>query len=511
MQRRRLTPALAAALALAALVIAVYLPAAGFPFLSYDDPRTLTENPVVQRGLSIAGVRWAATTLHTGNWMPLTWLSHLAVVQAFGTAPGAHHLVNVALHLANTLLLFALLRGLTGATGKSAFVAAVFAAHPLHVESVAWVTERKDVLMTFFGLLALHAWVRAARRASPGWHAAATALFACGLLAKAMLVVLPALMVLLDAWPLGRWRTRGGAARSLLEKAPAFLLAAGAGSVAFLAQRAWGNLAPDVALSFPQKLAHAAVSLLWYVRASVWPSGLAVFYPYPPGAAPAGRVALALALLAAVCAAAFLLRRRAPAVGAGWLWFAGAVFPVLGLVQVGEQAVADRYMYLPLAGLAIAAAWGASAAAGRFPGARPLLAPAAIAAVGALAVAGMVQVRLWKSDEALFTHALAVTGGNYVAHNVLGAALLRQGRADDAAAHFREVVRLLPARVVGWNNLGQALFRAGRVEESVAVLREAVARFPGEPMLRRNLGDSLMTLGRREEAMEQYRLSGGRL
>jgi hypothetical protein len=438
------------ALLLAAATAALLWPAGGFAFLNYDDNQYLTLNPRVTPGLTLDGAAWAFTSVgYAFNWHPLTWLSHMADVSLFGLDPRGHHLVNVLLHAANAALLFALLRALTGALWAPALVAALFAAHPLHVESVAWVSERKDLLSTLLGLATLAAYLRHLRRPGRWSLLPALAAFVLGLLAKPMLVGLPLLMLVLDFWPLGR--LRGPRARRLLEKLPFLALAAAAAGVTYVAQLRGGALKGLQEVGLPVRAANALVAYVWYAAKALWPAGLTIFYPYPD---PAGEGfwwrALAAALgLGLVTAAALRLARRAPYVLAGWLWYVATLLPVVGLVQAGLQAVADRYTYLPLAGLFLAAAWGGAAAAPRRRRAAALAPVACALALAAFAGAARAQLGVWRDSVALFEHALAVTQDNFVAELNLSAALREQGRVAEADRHFQNWARIRRAQGKG--------------------------------------------------------------
>jgi tetratricopeptide (TPR) repeat protein len=464
--------------ALVALVLAVFAPALGFAWLDYDDDVYLTANPQLRLGLSPAGVAWAFTTFHGANWFPLTWLSWLLDYELFGLSAPAFRATNLLLHAAATLLLFLALVRFTSALGPSAFAAAVFGIHPLHVEPVVWAATRKDPLSAVFFAAVLLAWAGcerprpgSAEARPPGLRrlAAVCALFLLGLLAKQTLVTLPCVLLLLDYWPLGRLSRPGDPARldaaalgrALREKAPLFALAAGASVMTVAAQRSAGAVADLAQLPLALRLENAAVAAAGYVAQAFWPSGLAVFYPHPGAALSAGRLAASLALLAALSALALHLRRRVPAVLVGWLWFLGMLVPVSGLVQVGSQAMADRYTYLPLVGLAIAVAWGVPAAlAAVWPDARrrgQLLRAAGCAALAALAVASSLQLRHWRDGESLMRRALAVTRDNHIAHAYLGIALLRRGEVEAAIAQWKESARLAPGYLTVLNNLAWLL------------------------------------------------------
>jgi len=456
--RRARATAIAIALALAALVLAIYAPVRHFDFVQLDDPAYITENPHVLRGLTLDGVRWAFTTGHAANWHPLTWLSHMLDAELFGVAPGPHHLTSVLLHALNTLLLFGALLRMTGAVWRSAVVAALFGVHPLRVESVAWVAERKDVLSALFWLLTLRAYAGFAAPAEPAAprrgrrYALALALFALGLMAKPMLVTLPFTLLLLDWWPLGRLG-RTGAWPLVREKIPFVALAAASSAVTLIVQERGGAVSAVSSEPFALRLENAVVSLVAYLRDMLWPAGLTVIYPFPESV-PAWQAAGACLVLGGISLAAWRLARSHPYVPVGWLWYLGTLLPVAGLVRVGLQARADRYTYVPLIGIFIAVVWGgaelAARAGARFPRrpALPAAAPALLAAASilALAAAARHQVGYWKDNVTLWTRATVLTlrVDEFEAHMSLGAALAAQGRSGEALRHFAEAVRLRP-------------------------------------------------------------------
>jgi tetratricopeptide (TPR) repeat protein len=497
------------AVALALATVALYARVAHHAFLFYDDVLYVTQNPVVRAGLTVDGVAWAFRTLHAWNWHPLTWLSHMLDVELFGLAPGAHHLVNVALHAANAAILLVVLARMTGAPWRSALVAALFAVHPLHVESVAWVAERKDVLSTLFGLLALGAYARYARRASPGGYTLVALALTASLLAKPMWVTAPFLLLLLDVWPLGRLRppgwagAEGGATiplrRAVLEKVPLLALSAASCAVTLLAQTKGGATESlDVALG--TRLANATVSYARYLGATVWPSPLSPYYPYDGARLPAWEVAAAAAGLVAITALALRRTRTCPALAVGWLWFLGTLVPVIGLVQVGAQGRADRYTYLPSIGLFLAIAWAIPEVAGRR---RAAVAAAAAAAVVALSAVAWRQIGFWSDHVTLFQHAVGVTRDNAVAHLVLSQGLAEGGDLRAALVHAREAARLDPRNARARKNLGYVYYRLGLVDESIDELRAAVALAPDYAEAHGNLGIAYGRKGLIREAMEE--------
>lgn len=499
----------AGAAMLAVLVFAVFGQTAGHGFISYDDPYYLTENPVVLRGVTAEGLRWAFG-ISLGNWHPLAWLSHMADVEFFGLNPGAHHLTSVAIHAGSAVLLFLLLRSLTGSAWRSLFVAATFAVHPLRAESVAWAAERKDVLSAFFWFLTLAAWLGYVRR--PGWrrYVSAITLFSLGLASKPMVMTLPAVLLLADWWPLGRFR--GGAAdrppvpaRTLLvEKIPFLLLSAASLAVTLVAQTrdAVTFVSPDL----PTRIANAAASSAWYVGKLFYPSGLAVLYPYPTGGIPRWQFVAAGLFLLSATAVALLLARRRPYLAAGWFWYLVTLAPVLGLVQIGAQARADRYTYLPLVGVTVAVAWLLAETVPRSRAGRVSLAVASVAAVLVLAAAASVQAGRWRDGVTLYRHTLRVTGDNPIIQYNLGTDLRGQGRFPEAAEAFREVLRIDPLHASAYNNLGDLGFKAGRHAEAAGLFGEAVRLEPSNTVFRFNLGMALARDGRKEAALEQWRM-----
>jgi len=499
---------------LAASVLVVYAQVYAFDFLNYDDTLYLTENEHTPQGLTLANVKWAFTTRHASNWHPLTWLSYMLDVSLFGMNPGFHHLVNVLFHAANAVLLFYVLRALTaGALWRSAAVAALFALHPLHVESVAWIAERKDVLSTLFGLLALFAYSAYVRRPNGARYGAVAALFALSLMAKPMLVTLPAVLLLLDYWPLGRLtpaRDGGpGVARQCVrlavEKAPLFVLALASSVVAVLAQHAGASMTGLERLPMTIRLGNAAVSYGHYLLMTVWPRGLAVFYPHPGRDLAGWHAFLAAVVLAALSVLFLAGARKRPYLATGWLWYLGTLLPVIGIVQVGAQAMADRYTYVPLIGLFILMAWGVAdlVASRRLP--RGLLALAAAAVLAAFAVCSYVQVGHWRNNVTLFEHALAVTSGSLLAHKNLGVELSAQGRYGEAVHHFTEAVAIAPGDAGLYYNIATALGAQGRHDEAVKMYLAALEADPQNADALFNLGNTYVRQGQTEAAVQCYR------
>jgi len=492
--RRTWSRPAAACLILALSVFAVYGRTAGHSFITFDDEQYVASNPVVQRGLTAGGFAWAFTTTHAANWHPLAWLSHMADAELFGMGAGGHHLVNVLLHAANAVLLFLALGALTGAPARSAFVAALFALHPLHVESVAWVSERKDLLCGTFWILSMGAY--AAYAARGGWkrYLPVAACLALALLAKPMAVTLPFVLLLLDFWPLRRVGNVP-ARRLLLEKVPLLALSLASCVATYLAQQSGGAMSP-----FPvplwARLANAAAAYVAYLGKTLWPAALSVFYPHPwavgmPGL-PAWRWVGASLLLLAITALALRAARARPYLATGWLWFLGTLVPVIGLVQAGEQGMADRYTYLPLVGVFIVLAWGIPDLLEERPWKRPALAAAAGAVLVLLALLSFRQAGLWRDTVTLFRHAVAVTENNWMAHNVLGYALEKDGRSAEALEELRESVRIQPNFMKSRYNLGNALLAHGDFDGAIFHFRAATRLSPSPfSEAHNNLGSAL--------------------
>jgi len=503
--RPRLAIALALALALALATLAAYSGAFGLGF-AYDDADYVVRNRHLAAGFTRASLAWAFSSFYAANWHPLAWISHLIDVQLFGLRPAGHHGTSVLLHVANTLLLFLVLCRYTGARGRSAFVAGLFALHPLHVESVAWVAERKDVLSTFFGLAALAGYERYVRRPSRGRYAAAAALVALSLMTKPMLVTLPLVLLLFDWWPLGRLTAGGRRPWALVaEKIPLFVLAAGSSLVTLAAQAGGGALASTLAQPLSARLGNALVSLMAYIGKTLWPKGLAAFYPLPGAGHQLWRVVAAGIALAAVTAVVLAARRDRPFLAFGWLLYLVALLPVIGVVQVGSQRLADRYTYLPLVGLFIAATWTTSAVGGRRAQVRRPLIAAGLVLLLCLGSLTLAQVAFWRDDLTLFAHAAAVTDDNAVAHHNLGLVLSSLGRFEEAQTHLAEALRIWPEAAPIHLGLGNLLTKRGDLDAAVRELRRALELDPALSEARVSLGLVLKQRGEFAEAELQYR------
>jgi len=496
------------ALALIALTVLVYLPVRGLEFVNYDDPAYVTENPRAARGLTWEGAADALTAFENGNWHPVTLLSHMLDVQLFGFRPAGHHLVNLALHLLNVLLLYALLAWTTSRAWPSAGVAALFAVHPLNVQTVAWVAERKSLLSTAFWLLALLAHARWRERPGWKWSLAVLALAALALASKPMAVTLPLTLYLLDVWPLQTEPPGTGPKvfRYVRELAPIVALAAICGALTLHAQQAAHALQSVASYPWSVRLGNAVVAYVWYLGKLVWPAGLAVFYPHPGTTLAAATVAASAGILAVLAAVVLWKGSAAPFLRTGFWWYAGTLFPVAGIVQVGSQAYADRYAYVPLLGIFILLTWSAARALenGR-PAARRGMALAFVCWVAALALATRAQIPYWRDSLSLFERAVEVVPDSAVAHNNLGMALVERSRIAEAAEHFRVAVASAPWDTDARSNLGNALRVLGKPREALVEYREALNRRPDDPTIHYNLATALIDLGRVDEAGDHLR------
>jgi tetratricopeptide (TPR) repeat protein len=508
---RRMLPVF---LLLTLVTAGVYGQVWNFGFINYDDPLYVTDNAVVQRGFTWEGIRWAFTALAAANWHPLTWLSHMLDVSLFGLEPGFHHLVNLLFHLLNTSLLFLVLKTATGACWRSAFVAALFALHPLHVESVAWIAERKDVLSTFFGLLAIGAYCRYTQR--PGWRKflPVAIFFSLGLMAKPMLVTLPLVLLLMDFWPLGRLKPSLPKASSapapagerkkskkkkqqppttasvksagtgsphlaiVTEKIPLILLSALSSLITLYAQQQGGAVSAVDAYPLGTRIANALASYFLYLVKMVWPANLAVYYPFVKDV-PVWQALAGALLLIAVTFAAVRTARRFPYLLFGWLWYLITLLPVIGIVKVGEAAMADRYTYIALIGPFVAVSWGVYELAARWTRGKEAMAAAGLMVVTALAAATFVQAGTWKNSATLFRHALTVTENNFMAHTNLAVALIDEARLDEALPHLETATKIRPDFPNARFNLGVIRMRQGKDDEAMGHFKAALHIDPG--------------------------------
>jgi protein O-mannosyl-transferase len=536
--RRWLTAAISLVLLLG--TVTVYWPVRSYDFLNYDDPYYVTANPHVQSGLRWGNVVWAFTSVHASNWHPLTWLSHALDCQLFGQHAGAHHLVNVGFHAANALLLFLILLRLTRAVWRSACVAALFALHPLHVESVAWVSERKDVLSTLFFLLTLWAYVEYADRAEARgpkadrnpksesqtqqatgntqhalsvvgpqartgpllYYFLALALFGLGLMSKPMLVTLPCVLLLLDYWPLARLHS-GTAGRLVWEKLPFFALSAVVSVVTCFAQQQEGAMVSLEQLPLVVRSGNALISYVRYSAKLLWPQDLSVLYLHPHDW-PGWQILASALLLAGVLAGVLWRSRRQPYLATGWWWFLGTLVPVIGLVQVGIQSMADRYTYIPSIGFFLMLVWGGGELVGRWRWRVATSALVVLTALAACAYGTVRQLHCWANSETLFRQALQVNPANYRASNNLGLYLFEHGRIDEAIAYYRQAVQLAPEFDDALDNLGCALVEKQEFSEALQCYEASLRSQPRNPQTHNNLGVLLAQQGRLQEACEQF-------
>jgi protein O-mannosyl-transferase len=504
-------------LLLAVVTLALYNPVNRYPFVNYDDDRYVTENPHVRQGLTLNTIAWALTSTEQANWHPITWLSHALDCSLYGLNPTGHHFISVLLHAVNVALLFLLLMWATGRLGPSLFVAALFAIHPINVESVAWVAERKNVLCTTFFFLALWAYGWYAQKPSWKRYLAVAALFVAGLASKPMVITLPFVLLLLDYWPLRRVQSERGRGyksgsfpwRNLgLEKLPLLAISASSAVITMGAQRSGGAMRSMEQFPFGVRLANVVNAYLMYLWKMIWPSRLAPLYPHPGASLPGWQVALAALVLIAITA--FVIRFRAHHyLLVGWLWYLGTLVPVLGLVQVGDAAMADRYAYIPLIGIFIMIAFGAAESAENYR-LSYLATIGGTAVLIVLAFTAHHQITYWQSSETLWSHTLDVTRNNFIAEDNLGGALIMEGREEDAYPHFLAAARINPRDPMSRSNLGTYLQSHHRSQEAIAQYKIAVGLTSDSGLLAQtyaNLGAAYRALGDDESAQHNFEQS----
>jgi protein O-mannosyl-transferase len=491
-------------LALSALL--VFWQVRGFDFVNYDDPVYVTENLSIQNGITPESVRWAFTTGHAGNWNPLTWLSYMLDRQLFGQSAEGYHLTNLVIHIASTLLVFLVLRMMTGALWQSAFVAALFAVHPLHVEAVAWVSGRKDVLSTLFWLLTMVAYVWYTRKPGLIRYLPVLLAFVMGIMAKPMLITMPLVLLLLDYWPLERIGhfERHRLYRLVLEKVPFIVLAVVFSLVAFFTQQGIGALEVSAKLGLGFRICNALISYVTYIEKMFWPSGLAVFYPHPLEDVSVAYAAVSAAILLAVTVLVIRYAGKHRYLATGWFWYLGTLIPVIGIIQVGRHAMADRYTYITLMGLFIMIAWGIPELLSRWQLPRFALGTAAAIALTAMGVCAYRQAGYWNDSIALSSHAIAVTRNNYVMYSSRGCFCDKLGYIDEAIADYKQAISIRPDLVEAYVNLGNAYNRLGRMAEAMDAYRQVIRIMPDSAEAYTNLGGICSRLGRRQEAMDAY-------
>ena len=500
---------------LAAAICIIYLKVVNYEFVNFDDLAYVSENTHVLSGLNIDNVFWAFTSFYAANWHPLTWLSHMLDFQIFGLNPGMHHLMNVIFHIANTILLFYLLQRMTGAVWRCAFVAALFGLHPFHVETVAWVAERKDVLSTFFGLLTLWAYIRYAGSPQVKRYLLVVLFFCLGLMAKPMLVTLPFLLLLLDYWPLHRFhlpltsseeRTSEGVSflRLFWEKLPLLALTVISSILTIVAQRTSGTLASLEVCPLYVRIVNAIVSYASYIVKMFWPVHLTIFYPYSLVLLPWWQVISAGVLLLTISLGALIWYRKYPWFIVGWLWYLGALVPVIGLVQVGAQAMADRYTYIPLIGLFMVISWGVPELLKGLQHRNAILASLIGTVLIMLTGASWIQTGYWENSMTLFEHNLKVFPHNDLVHYNLGVALMNQGDLDEAMKHYAEALKINPKNAQSHLNMGFILMNRGDYDEGMMHYTAALKIYPRYFAVYNNLGNYMATRGYFDEAIKNY-------
>ncbi|MBF0459640.1 MAG: tetratricopeptide repeat protein [Nitrospirae bacterium] len=498
-----------AAVCLVLAVVLVYLPVRNYDFIRYDDEKYVTENPQVIGGLTADGILWAFKTTEIGFWQPLPWLSHMADVWVFGLNAGGHHLVNVLFHLINTVILFIAVSALTGAVWRSAFMAALFALHPMHVESVAWIAARKDMLSGFFWVIALWAYAYYVKRPSVGRYMPVLCCFILGLMSKPVMVTLPAVLLLLDYWPLGRFSETGVQGKKnhgvlFLEKLPMFALAAASGAVTYFTEMGSRTI-HSAPLS--GRVINAVVSYARYIEKMFYPVRLSVVYPIN-GDIPLWQLVVSACVILAISAAAVWNVKRYPYLFTGWFWFMAVMLPSTGIVEFGAmefQAMADRYTYIPYVGLfLIAAMLVPDAWLKNTPSKKNAAAAAAIFIVAACMAVSSVQLRYWRDTITLFRHAVSVTESNYIAYNNLGTALALKGMDNDAYAAFEQAAAINPEYKTAYVNLGNLLLQRNKPQEAINNYEKAVSIDTRLPGAYHGIGVALLSMGKRAEAAAYF-------
>ena len=508
-------------LSLLILTLVVYFQVHSFDFVNFDDRETIVGNTHIRDGITVAGLGWAFTSSYAANWFPVTWISHMLDFQLFGLDSGGFHLTNLMIHLASTALLFVVFKRMTNRLWESAFVSFVFALHPLHVESVAWVTERKDVLSAFFWILTIWLYLKYVDKPGPRRYLLALGAFCLGLMSKQMLVTLPFALLLLDYWPLkslaeppappqplgqsggtGGFACRRSLSSLLIEKTPFVAISALVSIVTYNVQHAAGAVTALDLIPLSTRAENAVITYVAYLGQFFWPSGLSVFYPYPP-AIPMWQVAGAALILLAISALS-LLR---PYLAVGWFWYLGTLVPVIGIVQVGLQARADRYTYIPLIGISIILAWGAAEIIERWPRTKSPLQAAAVLACLAWTFLTWTQIQYWQNSVPLFEHAIASTENNFIAHSNLGVVLAEQGKTQDALRHLFASVEENPNHSDARLSLGALLGELGRSDEAAEQFAQAIRISPNDAQAHNNLGNTLVARQKFAEAANEFRIA----
>lgn len=510
---------IAAIILIVLTTLIVYSQTLGHGFIiGYDDADYVTRNPRVQAGPTLDSIKWAFTAFHSSNWHPLTWISHMLDCRLFDLKAGGHHATNLILHLANALLLYYVLRRMTKFIWRSAFVAILFAVHPLHVESVAWISERKDLLSGLFAMLTILAYIRYAERPEFRRYALVVLALAAGLMSKPMLVTMPFVLLLLDYWPLGRLAKRG-LVGLVVEKLPLLALSVASCAITVVAQRSGGSVRSLEEASLAFRIPAAAISYVTYIVKMIWPRHLAIPYLYSSNVLPIWKVIASVIVLAAITSLVVLLRRKRPYLLVGWLWYVGTLVPVIGFVQVGPQMIADRYTYLPIIGLFVMVSWAVpelgrrlrkNGRVGEWASGRTGLVPVlAGVVVIALMISASFQAARWRNTFTLFEYVLSVTGENRIAHNALGMAYEEEGKLDEAVARYSKAASLDPRFAQAYYNLGTALMAQGRLDDAATALSRALAINPGFADAYTNLGAAFARMNKMDEAVAAFRKAIG--
>jgi tetratricopeptide (TPR) repeat protein len=502
-----------------------YLQVKDHEFINFDDDLYITNNLNVQSGLTSDSVKWAFTTFYTGNWHPVIWLSHILDYQLYGLHAKGHHLTTLVLHIVNVVILFIILSHMTGKLWQSAFVAAMFSFHPLNVESVAWAAERKNVLSTLFWLLTMWAYIYYTEKPTIKRYGLVFLFFILGLMSKSMVVTLPFVLLLMDYWPLRRLEfnqergtstsverinaKRSEVFRCVLEKIPLFIFTIGLCIATFIAQNSFGNMNYTKQLTFATRLNNAMVSYIEYLRKMIYPENLAMFYPHPGNALPIWQGVLCGMALLGITAMSIRLIRKAPYFAFGWFWYLGTLFPVIGVVQVGGQAMADRYAYIPLIGVFIIISWGVPELISKWRFKENVLSMSAAIIISILLVTTLGQVNNWKNSVTLFKHTIEVTDKNYpnlaIIHNNLGIALFAGGKDEEAISHYMKAIKLKPNHTLAHYNLGIALFADGKNEKAISHYNMAIKLNPDFTNAHYNLGIVLVQKGEMKKAVHHFR------
>lgn len=511
---------------LAVATFTIYSNVQNHEFLNYDDYKYIKENLKIKSGLSSESISWAFTTFYASNWFPITWLSHTLDYQLYGLNPKGHHLTNLYFHIANVLILFIVLLRMTGKLWRCAFVASIFALHPLNVESVAWVAERKNVLSTLFWFLTMWAYVRYAQTKNLKTYYLVILFFTLGLMSKPMLVTLPFVLLLLDYWPLGRLKLEQGGSNNevsakskyhvkseflklMLEKVPLFALTAGSCILTFFSQQGEGAVINVNSLSLSTRITNAMVSYVEYLKKMIWPNELAVFYPHPESTLATWKWVVCFVVLVTITTISIRFIKKAPYFAVGWFWYLGTLIPVIGIVQVGEQAMADRYAYVPLIGIFIIVAWGVPDFLEKWPFKERVLSISTAILISVLMVITWTQVSLWKNSISVFKHAFRVANkksyNSYLINYHLGNAFLDKRKTGEAISHYKMAIKHKPDFAAAYDNIGTILSSVGENEEAISHYRMALKFKPDSPTTHYNLGNALSSKRKWEEAISHYK------